>query len=32
MIVDNGVVTQLNVEPGGQFGISSAETILEQLG
>jgi len=31
-IVDDGVVTQLNVEPGGQFGVSSAETILEQLG
>jgi len=32
VIVDDGVVTALNVEPGGQFGISSAETILEQLG
>jgi glutaredoxin/glutathione-dependent peroxiredoxin len=31
MIVDDGVVTALNVEPPGQFGISSAETILEQL-
>jgi peroxiredoxin len=32
MIVDDGTVTRLNVEPAGQFGISSAETILEQLG
>jgi peroxiredoxin len=31
MIVDDGVVTQLNLEPGGQFGVSSAETILDQL-
>lgn len=32
MIVDNGKVTQLNIEPPGQFGLSSADTILEQLG
>jgi peroxiredoxin len=32
MIVDDGVVSELNVEPPGQFGVSSAETILEQLG
>ena len=32
MIVDDGVVAELNIEPAGQFGISSAETILEQLG
>jgi peroxiredoxin len=31
MIVDNGKLTQLNVEPPGQFGLSSADTILEQL-
>lgn len=31
MIVEDGVVTQLNVEPPGQFGISSAETALQQL-
>ena len=31
-IVDDGVVTSLNVEPPGEFGLSSAETILEQLG
>jgi peroxiredoxin len=32
MIVDNGKVTELNIEPPGQFGLSSADTILEQLG
>lgn len=32
MIVDNGIVTELNVEPAGQFGISSADTIFQQLG
>ena len=32
MIVDNGKLKQLNVEPPGQFGLSSADTILEQLG
>lgn len=32
MIIDDGVVTRLNVEPPGEFGLSSAETILEQLG
>ena len=31
-IVDNGVVTHLNVEPPGEFGVSSAETALGQLG
>jgi peroxiredoxin len=31
MIVEDGVVQQLNVEPPGQFGISSADTALEQL-
>ena len=31
-IVDDGVLTQLNIEPAGEFGLSSAETILEQLG
>jgi peroxiredoxin len=31
MIVDNGKLTRLNVEPPGQFGLSSADTILEQL-
>jgi peroxiredoxin len=31
LIVDNGVVTQLNVEPPGQFNVSSAECALGQL-
>ena len=31
VIVDNGVVTQLNIEPAGEFGISSAESALSQL-
>lgn len=31
VIVDDGVVTQLNLEPPGQYGVSSAETALEQL-
>jgi peroxiredoxin len=31
MIIDNGVVKKLNVEPAGQFGVSSAETALKQL-
>jgi peroxiredoxin len=32
IIVDDGVVTQLNVEGPGEFGVSTAETALEQLG
>lgn len=31
MIIDNGVVTQLNVEEGGAFEASKAETILASL-
>jgi glutaredoxin/glutathione-dependent peroxiredoxin len=31
MIVGNGVVEQLNVEPAGEFGVSSAEAALKQL-
>lgn len=31
-VVDDGVLTRLNVEPAGQFGLSSADTILDQLG
>jgi peroxiredoxin len=31
MIVDDGKVSALHVEPPGQFGVSSAESILEQL-
>ena len=32
MIVDNGVVTKLNVESAGAFEASKAEVILDQLG
>jgi len=31
MVVEDGVVTHLNVEPGKGCGVSSAETILDQL-
>lgn len=31
MYVENGVVKQLNVEAPGEFGVSSAEHMLEQL-
>ena len=31
MLVENGVVTQLNVEQGGKFEVSNAETLLGQL-
>ncbi len=31
MIVEDGVVTALNVEPSGEYGVSSAETMLQQL-
>jgi peroxiredoxin len=31
MIVDNGVVKQLNLEAPGEFNVSSAETALKQL-
>jgi peroxiredoxin len=31
MIVDNGVVSALNVEEGGAFKVSDAETVLQQL-
>src|SRR5471030_3389487 len=31
LVVDNGVVTQLNVEQGGKFEVSNAETLLGQL-
>jgi peroxiredoxin len=30
MLVDNGVVTQLNIEQGGKFEVSNAETLLAQ--
>ena len=31
LIVDNGVVKQVNIEPKGEFGVSSAEHALTQL-
>jgi peroxiredoxin len=31
MIVDNGVIKELNVEPSGEYGVSSAEAMLERL-
>jgi glutaredoxin/glutathione-dependent peroxiredoxin len=31
LLVQDGVVKQLNVEPPGEFGVSSAETVLKQL-
>jgi glutaredoxin/glutathione-dependent peroxiredoxin len=30
MVVDDGVVTELNVEPSGEYGVSSAEAMLER--
>jgi peroxiredoxin len=32
MIVDDGTVTNLNIEEGGAFEVSKAEVILDQLG
>ena len=32
MVIDDGAVTQLNIEPPREFGVSSAEALLEQLG
>jgi hypothetical protein len=28
---DDGVVKELNVEPSGEYGVSSAETMLQRL-
>ena len=32
MLIDDGIVKQLNVEAGGKFEVSGAETMLSQLG
>jgi peroxiredoxin len=32
MVVDDGTVTELQVEPPGGYGVSSAEAMLERLG
>jgi len=32
MVVDDGKVTQLNVEAGGEFRVSGADYMLEQMG
>ena len=32
MLLEDGVVKQLNIEPPREFGVSSAETMLKQLG
>jgi peroxiredoxin len=32
MLVEDGVVKTLNVEEGGKFEVSDAETMLKQLG
>jgi peroxiredoxin len=32
MLLEDGVVKQLNVEAGGKFEVSNAETLLGQLG
>jgi peroxiredoxin len=32
LLVDKGVVSRVNVEGAGQFGVSTAEAMLEQLG
>jgi peroxiredoxin len=31
MIIDNGTITELNLEEGGDFKVSGADTILAQL-
>ena len=32
LVIDDGVVSKINIEPPGEFGVSSAETALKQLG
>jgi peroxiredoxin len=32
LLVDDGVVKQMNVEAAGKFEVSDADTILKQLG
>jgi len=32
IVVDDGVISRLNIEPPREFGVSSAEALLEQLG
>jgi peroxiredoxin len=32
MLVEDGVVKQLNVEAPGKFDVSNAETLLQQVG
>lgn len=32
MLVENGIVKQLNVEAPGKFEVSDADTLLKQLG
>jgi peroxiredoxin len=32
MLVDNGVVKQLNIEAPGKYEVSDAETMLKQMG
>ncbi|HEU4578394.1 MAG TPA: peroxiredoxin [Polyangiaceae bacterium] len=32
LLIDNGVVKQVNVEESGKFAVSNAETLLSQLG
>ncbi len=31
MIVDDGKIAELNVEPSGEYGVSSAEAMLAKL-
>jgi glutaredoxin/glutathione-dependent peroxiredoxin len=31
MVIDNGVLKQLNIEPKGEFGVSSADHVLKQI-